>query len=51
VLAAPVATIRRLADLLEIDHQRIRLWMFARSAAEPRDAWDDNSIALARALA
>jgi len=49
--ADPGTTIRRFADLLEVDYERIRLWMFARSAAEPRDTWDDNSIALARMLA
>jgi streptomycin 6-kinase len=51
LLAAPDETIRRFADLLEVDHDRVRLWMFARAAAEPRDTWDDGSIALARALA
>jgi streptomycin 6-kinase len=51
MLAAPDATIRRLADLLEIDHERVRLWMFARAAAEPRATWTDDSFALARALA
>ena len=49
--AAPRDTIRRFADLLDADHQRIRLWMFARLAAEPRDSWSDDSIGLARALA
>jgi streptomycin 6-kinase len=43
-------TIRRFADLLQVDDERVRLWMFARSAAEPRDRWDDDSIALARTL-
>jgi streptomycin 6-kinase len=47
----PQGTIRRFADLLEVDHERVRLWVFARSAAEPRDIWDDDSLALARALA
>jgi len=47
----PNGTIRRFADLLEIDHTRVRLWMFARSAAEPRDSWNDDSLALAKALA
>ncbi len=50
MLTAPDATIRRFADLLEVDHERVRLWMFARAAAEPRDIWDDDSIALARVL-
>ena len=50
ILAAPDATIRRVADLLGIDDERIRLWMFARSAAEPRDTWNDDSVTLARLL-
>lgn len=48
---APDAAIRRFADLLEVDHERVRLWMFARAAAEPRDTWSDDSLTLARALA
>jgi len=51
LLAAPAATIRRFADLLEVDHDRVRLWTFARSAAEPRDVWNDESLRLARVLA
>jgi streptomycin 6-kinase len=49
--SAPDPTIRRFADLLGVDHERVRLWTFARVAAEPRDGWDDDSVALARALA
>ena len=49
--ADPAATIRRFADLLEVDDERVRLWMFARLAAESRDVWDDDSLALARRLA
>jgi streptomycin 6-kinase len=49
--AAPDATIRRFADLLEIDDERVRMWMFARSAAEPRENWTEDSFAVARALA
>jgi streptomycin 6-kinase len=49
--ADPHATIRRFAELLEIDSERVRLWMFARAAAESRDTWDDETIALARMLA
>jgi streptomycin 6-kinase len=37
--ADPLGTIRRLADLLEIDDTRIRLWMLARTVAEPRARW------------
>jgi streptomycin 6-kinase len=47
----PLDTIRRFADLLEVDEQRIRLWTFARAAAEPRAIWDEQSLALARTLA
>jgi streptomycin 6-kinase len=35
----PVERIRRFADILELDYDRIRLWTFARVAAEPRDNW------------
>lgn len=48
----PHKTITRLADLLGIDRERLRLWTFARAAAEPRDDWNDReSMNLARALA
>ena len=51
MLAAPRDTIRRFADLLEVDAERVRQWMFARSAAEPRENWSDEWFTLARALA
>jgi streptomycin 6-kinase len=45
-------TIGRLADLLEVDRERVRLWTFARAAAEPRDDWADEWLLdVARALA
>jgi streptomycin 6-kinase len=48
----PNETIRRFADLLGLDCERIRLWLFARAAAEPRSDWrNDESVELARALA
>ena len=48
----PDGTIRRLADLLGVDRERVRLWTFARAAAEPRDDWrHDDSVALAKAIA
>jgi streptomycin 6-kinase len=48
----PSGTIYRIADLLGVDRERVRLWTFARAAAEPRDDWrNDDSFALARALA
>jgi len=49
--ADPLGTIQRFSDLLEVDHHRVRLWTFARAAAESRDTWDDDSMALARRLA
>jgi streptomycin 6-kinase len=49
--ARPLDTINRFADLLEIDRERVRMWMFARAAAEPRRTWSDASMRLARALA
>jgi streptomycin 6-kinase len=51
LLADVDSTIRRYADLLEVDEERVRLWMFARAAAEPRDVWNEDSVALAKALA
>ena len=50
MLKAPHATIDRFADLLEVDHERVRLWMFARTAAEPRDIRTDDLLTLARLL-
>lgn len=47
----PLATIRRFADLLGVEDHRIRLWLFARAAAEPRDNWDSFLNELARAIA
>jgi streptomycin 6-kinase len=48
----PYGTVRRFADLLGVDHERLRLWMFARAAAEPRDDWNDNRLMdIARRLA
>jgi streptomycin 6-kinase len=48
----PNGTIRHFADLLGVDHDRVRLWLFARAAAEPRGNWNDDSLTnLARAIA
>jgi streptomycin 6-kinase len=45
-------TIRRFADLLGVDHHRLRLWTFARLAADPRSDWrNDPSLELARVMA
>jgi streptomycin 6-kinase len=49
VMADPIGTIGRVADLLGVDAERVRLWLFARAAGEPREdvAW---SHPLARRL-
>jgi streptomycin 6-kinase len=47
---APHDTIARFADLLEVDGQRVRSWMFARAAAECREHWSDDWTQLARRL-
>ena len=48
----PDGTIRSFADLLGVDHERVRLWTFARAAAGPRDDWSNGDlVALARAIA
>lgn len=45
-------TIQRFADLLGVESGRVRLWMFARAAAEPRDDWRHGvRIEMARAIA
>ena len=47
----PFDTIRRVAEMLELDYDRVRLWTFARLAAEPRGDWDDDNTELARIVA
>jgi streptomycin 6-kinase len=48
----PDGMIRSFADLLGVNHERVRLWTFARAAAEPRDDWSNSDlVALARAIA
>ncbi len=45
-------TIRRFSDLLGLDYRRVRLWVFARAAAEPRNDWkNDRLMKLARTIA
>jgi streptomycin 6-kinase len=46
----PLGTIVRFAELLELDPERVRMWMFARLVAESRDDWTDDSIELGRRL-
>ncbi len=46
----PNGMTRRMADLLGVDHERVRLWIFARAAAEPHGDWsDERRMAIARA--
>jgi streptomycin 6-kinase len=35
----PFGTIARFAELLGVEAERVRLWTFARAAAEPREGW------------
>lgn len=49
--ANPHEVIRRVADLAGVDHRRVRMWLFGRAAAEPRDTWyGDWKLKLARRL-
>ncbi len=42
----------RIAGLTEVDPGRLRLWTFARAAADPRDDWKNTRwVEIARALA
>ena len=48
----PNKTIRKLAALLGVDRERLRLWTFARAAAEPREDWSNSDrLELAHAIA
>ena len=50
--SSPDGTIRSFAHLLGVDHERVRLWTFARIAAEPwGDGKDDRWATFARAIA
>jgi streptomycin 6-kinase len=48
--ADPLGVIGRFADRLEVDGDRVRLWTFARLAADPRDDWEDGTFELAGRL-
>ena len=47
--ADPAGMARRMAELLEIDPERVRLWLFARCAQE--SLYDETMVAVARRLA
>ena len=49
--AAPRATIDAFADRLGVSRERVRLWTFARAAAQPRDDWSTSPwLAVAKAI-
>jgi streptomycin 6-kinase len=47
----PKGLLRRMAELAELDHERVRLWTFARAAADPRSDWNNLSTQIARSIA
>jgi len=48
----PIGLVRRMGDLLEVAHERVRLWTFARVAVDPPDDWSyEDWIAVTRATA
>ena len=50
--ADPIGMVKRLADLAEVDTERLQLWTFARAAADPRPEWSNMLwIDIARELA
>ena len=47
----PTHLVERIAGLAEVDPERLRLWMFARAAADPREDWTNARwIDIAKAL-
>jgi streptomycin 6-kinase len=42
--AEPLSTIQRFAELLQVDSEQVRMWTFARLAAEPRQNWCANEL-------
>ena len=46
----PVNLINEIADMLGVSRTRVRLWVFARAAAELFDYWEPERLALARRL-
>ena len=51
LIADPAGTIRRLADLAEVDEGRVRLWTFARAAVDSSDRQASLKKLIARTLA
>jgi hypothetical protein len=47
----PAGLVERVAGLAEVDARRLRLWTFARAAAEEREDWTNlRWLEIARAL-
>lgn len=46
----PNALINRVADLAQVDRERVRLWTFARAAADPRGDWNNLLAQIARLI-
>lgn len=47
-----IGLVNRIADLAQVDAERLRLWTFARAAADPRDNWGNRLwLDIARSLA
>jgi streptomycin 6-kinase len=50
--ADPITLVNRVAELAEVDPERVRRWTFARAAADPREDWTNAMwIDIARKLA
>jgi streptomycin 6-kinase len=51
LIADSSGTISRFADLAGLDEERVKLWTFARAAAEPHSDWSDGPLLrVARAI-
>jgi streptomycin 6-kinase len=49
--SSPASLVSRIAGLTEVDPRRLRLWTFARAAADPREDWTNTRwIDIAKAL-
>lgn len=42
--------VRRISDLAEVNSERVRMWLFARLAAEPREKWDSWKMTVGKKL-
>jgi streptomycin 6-kinase len=52
VSADPLGMVARCADLMNVDADRVRRWLFAWLTAEPRDDWTDGRwLGVARVIA